>query len=474
MGTRTGIPAQEIRQLKFESVRLETGSEFVEDTVFLFFILGGKGDAETNVSARLIPRYGRDQLLLDEPLGEGLAVGKRLGAGAGSGLRGTGVKKEGSRGFFRSETRAPQDLDEPIHAATVLSGGGLGDAGIFEGDGGGILHSHELARIGVVFDISVGRNEKGISGNKTTTPPGHIKGLARGVQFETDVLGTGKREEAERLTLKNQGGVGGIMNDDNFFLFGKSNHLLEEFGCGGGSGGIIGIVQDEDFGSVKDLARDGIEAGEELIFGREGQRVNDPTIVGGVGPKNWIARGGHEDDISGINQSRGKNGEGGFAPNGVHNFRFWVNGHSENFVHVMSGGGTEAGSPIIGVATIFGQGSFLGEAGDYFGIGHRVRFADPKIEEFSTGMSGEGSPLGPLNSLKLIDRGLLQTIARATDSLGEEVVKVGRHFVGWVRDEVYDKTGPNAKGLLWLAKEGSDDCVCSDDGSAAQSASSFD
>ena len=111
----------------------------------------------------------------------------------------------------------------------------------------------------------------------------------------------------------------------------------------------------------------------------------------------------------------------------------------------MGGSGTEAGTAIVGVATVGGQGRFVGEAGDDLGVGHGVGFADTKIEEFLIWVGGAGGAFGALNSLEFIDRGFFEAVAWTADSLGEEVVEVGRHFVGLRFVKIMTKTAEMQK-----------------------------
>ena len=106
----------------------------------------------------------------------------------------------------------------------------------------------------------------------------------------------------------------------------------------------------------------------------------------------------------------------------------------------MSGSGTEAGTAIVGVAAIGGQGRFVGEAGDDLGIGHGVGFADAEVEQLFLWVSDHSGAFGALDPLELIDRGLFQAVARTADSLCEEVVEVGRHFVGLRCMKIMTKT----------------------------------
>ena len=111
----------------------------------------------------------------------------------------------------------------------------------------------------------------------------------------------------------------------------------------------------------------------------------------------------------------------------------------------MGGSGTKAGTAIVGVAAVGGQGRFVGEVGDDLGVGHGVGLADAKIEEFLIWVGSAGGAFGALNSLEFIDRGCFEAVAWTADSLSEEVVEVGRHFVGLRCVKIITKTAEMQK-----------------------------
>ena len=170
-----------------------------------------------------------------------------------------------------------------------------------------------------------------MANHESAAPTGHIEGFAGGVEFETDLLGSWNGEEAEGFSLENERGVGGIVDDDEFFSLGKSDDFLEELWSRGGPSGVIGIVEYKNLRFLENRARNGIEAREILIFWGEEKRVNDSAVVGGVGSEDRVSRAGHEDDISWIDEGSGQDGKSGFAADRVHNFTFGIGGHSEDF-----------------------------------------------------------------------------------------------------------------------------------------------
>jgi len=121
------------------------------------------------------------------------------------------------------------------------------------------------------------------------------------------------------------------VDDDEFFALGESDDFSKKLRAGGGSSGIVGIVENKNLRFIENRARNGIEAREILIFWGEKKGVDDSAVVGGVGSKDRVAGASHEDDIAWIDKGGGKDGEGGFTPDGVHDFGLGIGGDAEDF-----------------------------------------------------------------------------------------------------------------------------------------------
>ena len=105
--------------------------------------------------------------------------------------------------------------------------------------GRGVLDGEELAGIGVVLDVAVGADEQFVAGDKAAAPAGHVEALAGGMEFDADVLRAGRGEEAQRLALEHQRGVGGVVNDDEVVLPGEGDDPGEKLRRGAGAGRIV-------------------------------------------------------------------------------------------------------------------------------------------------------------------------------------------------------------------------------------------
>lgn len=241
----------------------EAGVEFTKEASFGLGGWGGEGDAEAEEGAGFIPRHGGDEFFADEPLGSGFGGVEldALAVGLGNCLRSGGVEEEGAFGFDGVKAQRAEDLNEAIHSAGVFGGDGFSDFRMVEAPGGGVLDGEELAGIGVVFDVAVCLDEEGVAGDKAAAPAGHVEGFAEGVKFETDFFGAGNGEEAKGFSFEKKGGVGGVVDDDELVLFGELDGLGKEFGCGDGAGGVVGVVEDEDFGFLENGWRNGRQVG---------------------------------------------------------------------------------------------------------------------------------------------------------------------------------------------------------------------
>ena len=121
------------------------------------------------------------------------------------------------------------------------------------------------------------------------------------------------------------------MDDDEFFALGESDDFSKKLRGGGGTSGVIGVVENKNLRFIENRARNGIEAREILIFWGEKKGVDDSAVVGGVSSKDRVAGASHEDDIAWIDKGGGKDGEGGFTPDGVHDFGLGIGGDPEDF-----------------------------------------------------------------------------------------------------------------------------------------------
>ncbi len=397
----------------------ESVAERGDDPGFLGFAIRLEGDGEADVGSSFVPGNGGDEVFADEPLGEVFAGSKvDDAAGAFGGGGGGDVEEEGAFGFGSGETEGGKQVGEEAHAPRVFGGDLGGDFGVVEGVSGGVLNAEKLAGIGVVFNIGVGSDEERVPGDEAATPAGHVKGFAGGMEFDPDVDGAGNAEEAEGFAFEDKSGVGSVVDNDEVVGFGEGDDFGEEGGCGGGTGGVVGIVEDEGFGFGENVSRDGSEVGEVAVLAGEGEIMDKAAVVFGVGAEDGIARGGHEGNVAGVDESGGEDAEGGFAADGVAEVKVGIEVDASDPFHVTGRGLAEAGSAVVGIAAVFGEGGLSGKRGNDFGEGHFVGLTDAEVEEFNAGMSFLGGAFGAFDFLELVD-GSVEAVAGTADAVGE-------------------------------------------------------
>ena len=307
---RHTCPIRLLRVGEVEVEGREAGVELAKEADFGLGGWGGEGDTEAEEGAGFVPRHGGDEFFADKPLGGGFGGSKfdALAVGLGDCLRGGGVEEEGAFGFDGVKAQRAECLNEAVHPAGVFGGDGFGDFRMVEAPGGGMLDGEELAGVGVVFDVAVCLDEEGIAGDESAAPAGHVEGFAEGMEFEADFFGAGDGEEAQGFSFKEEGGVGGVVDDDELALFCEFDGLGEEFGCGNGAGGVIGVVEDKDFGFLEHGWWNGAQVGQEVVFAAQRKVVDEPSVVAGVSAEDGVAGRGHQHIVAGIDEGGGQDG----------------------------------------------------------------------------------------------------------------------------------------------------------------------
>lgn len=371
----------------------EAGVELPKEADFGLGGWGGEGDAEAEEGVGFIPRHGGDELFADEPL-RGVFCRVELDAlsvGLGDCPRGGGVEEEGAFGFDGVKAQRAKSLNEAVHSAGVFGGDGFGDFRMVEAPGGSVLDGEELAGVGVVFDVAVCLDKQGVAGDEAAAPAGHVEGFAEGMEFESDFFGAGDGEEAQWFSFKEEGGVGGVVDDDELALFGEFDNLGEELGCGNGTAGIVGVVEDEDFGFLEHGWWNGAQVGQEVVFATQRKVVNESSVVAGVSAEDGVAGGGHQHVVAGIDESGGQDGEGGFASDGMQDFGFGIDvGNAADFFEIFCGGVFERLAAVVGVSPIFSFACFFVQHSDGVGRGHFIGLTHSQVDDFGfgTGLAG--------------------------------------------------------------------------------------
>ena len=71
------------------------------------------------------------------------------------------------------------------------------------------------------------------------------------------------------LALENQGGVGGILHDDEVVGLGEGDGFFEKLERRGGTGRVVRVVEHHDLGAWPRLGRDGVEVWQEVVLSLE-------------------------------------------------------------------------------------------------------------------------------------------------------------------------------------------------------------
>ena len=86
--------------------------------------------------------------------------------------------------------------------------------------------------------------------------------------------------------------------------------------------------------------------------------MDEAAVVLGVRAEHRVTRYGHEYVVAGIDEASREDRESGLGSDRVEDFGIGVDGHTEEILHVASGGLLEVRATVIGVAAILGLGRF--------------------------------------------------------------------------------------------------------------------
>ena len=130
-------------------------------------------------------------------------------------------------------------------------------------------------------------------------------------------MAPGVARKERGLPLENEGGVGGVVNDDEIVLLGESDDGCEELGGGRRAGGIVGIIDHQGFGAAEFVGGDGIQIGQELVLLQQGKIENLAAVILAVSSEDGVSGRGHQGDIAGIDEASREDGQRGLGADGV-------------------------------------------------------------------------------------------------------------------------------------------------------------
>ena len=92
--------------------------------------------------------------------------------------------------------------------------------------------------------------------------------------------------------------------------------------------------------------------------------------------------------------------------------------------HELTDGLLEFGGAIVHVTAVFWPIDFKGHLLPNFGIGHRVVFADSKIEQSAIGIVSQRLAFGPFDLFEFVDF-VAFSVTNSADSLGKKLLEIG-------------------------------------------------
>src|SRR5262249_44885078 len=186
----------------------------------------------------------------------------------------------------------------------------VGDLGVVEGGGGGLLHGRELAGVRVVLDVSERLDDSWVPGNEGHAPADHVEPLGQGKHLDADLPCALDLEKTQRRGVEAQEQVGRVLDHDDFVGPGERNYAAVEVASCDGARGAVGVIEHQQFRPAADVGGDGVEVGEKAILLPQGKVVDVAAVIASVGPGDRIPWHSHECDVAGVDKGGRQHGEG--------------------------------------------------------------------------------------------------------------------------------------------------------------------
>ena len=233
------------------------------------------------------------------------------------------------------------------------------------------------------------------------------------MQLHSAIHGAGDGEDGEGLALEVQRRVRCVTDDEDMVFLGKVHSLLEKFFRGSGAGGVVRVVQIEQFRPFLLVIREGIQIRQVAVFLQQGQIDHFAAQILGPGAHNGVAGDGQQSDVAGVDEAAGEQGEGGFAADGVADFGIGIQFHAVKRLHVTGGGGLEVRAAVVGVDAVFPLFHFALHGIDDRGKRHVIRFAHAHIDQFHARIFRHGGTFGAFDLFKFVDLGIFAELIAA-------------------------------------------------------------
>lgn len=206
--------------------------------------------------------------------------------------------------------------------------------------------------------------------------------------------------------------------------------IAEEFWVSTCAGGVVRVVEDEDFRAAQDVGGHGIEVGKVVVLFGKWEVVDLAAVVAGMGTEDGIAGGGHEGDVAGVDEGGRQDGKGGLGADGVDDVGVGVNvGDAADVFEEASSSVFEDVVAVVGVTTVFGLEGLGVKDVDGFAGCVGVWLADAKIDEGNVGVSGSCGGFGAFDFFEFVDGGV-DTVVYTADALCKKGLEVGEDWCG--------------------------------------------
>ena len=233
------------------------------------------------------------------------------------------------------------------------------------------------------------------------------------MQFHCAIHGAGDGEDGERFALEVQRRISGIADDENMIFLRKVHCFLEKFFRGSRAGGVVRIVQIQQFRPLLLVFREGIQVRQVAVFFQQGKIDHFAAQILGPGAHDRITRNGQQSDVAGIDEAAGEQGKRGFAADGVADFGIRIQFHAVKCLHITGGSGFEIGTAVVGIDPVFPLFHFVLHGIDDRRECHVIRFAHAHIDQLHTRIFCHGGTFGTLDLFKLVDLGIFAELITA-------------------------------------------------------------
>ncbi len=228
---------------------------------------------------------------------------------------------------------AGQAFDEGV-AAAFVDGSLLLHAGVAvaEGHDGGDLHGLEHAVVVVAFDRGESFDHLAVAGAEADAPAGHVVAFAHRGEFDADIGGTGRGQEARGLVaVEGDIGVGEVADDGEAIFAGEFYDFVEERLLDANGRRVVRVVYDDELRTRVEVLAGVGDVGEEFFAVAD---FEGDDVARGEGDGIDVDRevgGGDDGGIAGAHHRQAHVAEAFFGAEAGDNFFVGVEADAEAF-----------------------------------------------------------------------------------------------------------------------------------------------